>query len=101
MDYTQFSSIFIIPLPETPNSSFNVIINGETFEIEFRAMGNRMLLYISIGDKILLNGVALKYAIPLNAPTQHLFNGGYFWIEGKGDPVFSNFSNMEFYFGSF
>lgn len=101
IDYNSYTEIFTIPLPTTPNASFSIVINDNTFNIEFRAMGDRMLVYIDLGDSVLVNGYALKYETPLNFTSQHKFNGGHFWLEGRGDPTFENFGEMRFYFGSF
>lgn len=101
MDYTQFTNILSIPLPTTPNNSYSVVLDGLTFDIEFRAMGERMLVYISLGDSLLVNGCAIKLNLPLNITSQHKSSLGYFWFEGDVAPTFENFSQIRFYFGRF
>lgn len=101
IDYNNYTEILVIPLPTTPNASFSVVLDTLTFNIEFRAMGDRMLVYIDLGDSVLVNGSAIKYNTPINRTSQNKYNGGHFWFEGAKDPKFENFAEMRFYFGRF
>lgn len=101
INYRDYSEIYTISLPTTPNASFSVVLDSLTFDIEFRAMGDRMLVYIQLGDSVLVNGYAIKYDTPINYTSKSKYDGGHFWFEGSVTPSFENFNQMRFYFGSF
>lgn len=101
IDKTLYSGIYTIPLPDAPNNSFDVVLDGLTFNMEFRSLGDQMLLYIYLGDLVLVNGRQICLNIPINLTSTHSYNGGHFWFEGIVEPRFDNFGEIVFYYGSF
>lgn len=101
IDKTLYLNIYTIPLPDTPNNSFDIVFDGLTFNIEFRSLGEHMLLYVNLGDLVLVNGHQICLNIPMNLTSTHSYNGGHFWFEGNVEPKFENFGEIVFHYGSF
>lgn len=90
---------YLIDLPDNPNATFSTTIEKIEFNIEFRVLGGVSFLYVKKGQDYLVNGVALSLNIPLNLATQYL-QKGFFMILGNKEPIFENFSELEFVYVS-
>lgn len=101
IDSNKYKSIYRIPLPTSPNASFNTSLEGDTFDIEFRVIGQKVLITIKLGDQVLVNGTPLRWDIPLNFTSRYKYSKGDFWIEGSGKEDYEHLQRGEFYFGSF
>lgn len=101
INLNRYKTIYKIPLPISPNTSFNTSLEGDSFDIEFRAMGDKILITIKLGDKLLANGVPLRWDLPLNFTSAYQYKKGHFWVEGEGKENWEHLQKAEFYFGSF
>lgn len=100
IDTSKYRAIYKIPLPTSPNSSYNTTIEGDSFDIEFRVIAKKVLITIKQGRNILCNGIPLRWTLPLNFTGRYKYNKGDFWIEGSGEETYENLEAGEFYFGS-
>lgn len=100
IEISRYKELWKIPLPTSPNISYNTSINGDSFDIEFRVIGEKVLLIIKTGGKVLVNCTPIRWNIPLNFSSRHKYNKGDFWIDGEGSETYENLIKGEFYFGS-
>lgn len=93
------ATYYKIDLPSSPNASFSTTIGDNNYNIEFRTIGDRVLLYIDNGSDYLINGRPLVLNFPLNLSTQYL-DSGVFMIIGTAEPIYDNFSELSFVYAS-
>lgn len=100
IDKSKFKNIYAIPLPTSPNMSFTTALEGDSFDIEFRVIGDKVLLIVKLGDKVLVNNNPIKWGIPMNIVSGYKYNKGVFWFEGSGKEDYEHLQAGGFYFGS-
>lgn len=100
IDKAKYKNIYSIPLPTSPNMSFTTNLEGDSFDIEFRVVGDSVLLIIKLGDQVLVNNNPIKWLFPMNLLSKYKYPRGDFWFEGEGKETYENLQKGGFYFGS-
>lgn len=101
IEISRYKELWKIPLPTSPNTSYNTSINGDSFDIEFRVIGEKVLLTIKLGNKVLVNGAPIRWKMPMNMTSRHKYNKGEFLVDGEGAETYEHLMKGDFYFGSF